>query len=474
MRTTLTSVLILGCAAGAVRAQVYPAQMVIKNGDASGTSTISDLNDPYTNGLNEVGFVASLADNSRAIYAGGTVVFNSSSDPNAVGAEGTMGISDAHDFLYSPTYSGADAVYTASGVLLKDGDPAPGFPGTFSTFNSRPRMMANGTAVWIGGTGLTVGGSTNQRVMYKNPTPATPGATVPVFAGGHLVGTEAVTAQGIGFAYDMSDNAAHYINVVNLGVSTATDLTILVDGVTIAAREGGTTGQGDAWQNFGGVGVNNSGQFVYSGDTNGATATDGFVAGPTGILLREGSSIAGKTYSGAIDSVSINNNGMVAFIADTGGTTEALFRAPLNDFSQAVLLLETGAGIDTDGDTVADYTVTDFNASLTIAPGLDLPDDGSVYVNVDISSPGGAALGKAIIRLGAPNGPSCDSIDFNNDTLFPDTADIDDFLSVFSGGPCSTDPAPGCNDIDFNNDTLFPDTTDIDSLLSVFSGGPCL
>ncbi len=70
--------------------------------------------------------------------------------------------------------------------------------------------------------------------------------------------------------------------------------------------------------------------------------------------------------------------------------------------------------------------------------------------------------------------PQCDSIDFNNDGLFPDTADIDDFLSVFSGGPCSTDPDPGCSDVDFNNDGLFPDTADIDSLLSVFSGGPCL
>ncbi|MFO0832935.1 MAG: hypothetical protein U0637_13980 [Phycisphaerales bacterium] len=64
----------------------------------------------------------------------------------------------------------------------------------------------------------------------------------------------------------------------------------------------------------------------------------------------------------------------------------------------------------------------------------------------------------------------CDSIDYNGDGLFPDTADIDDFLSVFSGGPCSTGT---CGDIDFNNDGLFPDTLDIDSLLSVFSGGPC-
>ncbi|HEX2837525.1 MAG TPA: hypothetical protein VHN77_05305 [Phycisphaerales bacterium] len=66
---------------------------------------------------------------------------------------------------------------------------------------------------------------------------------------------------------------------------------------------------------------------------------------------------------------------------------------------------------------------------------------------------------------------SCDSIDYNGDGLFPDTQDIDDFLSVFSGGPCSTGT---CGDIDFNNDGLFPDTSDIDSLLSVFSGGACV
>jgi hypothetical protein len=66
----------------------------------------------------------------------------------------------------------------------------------------------------------------------------------------------------------------------------------------------------------------------------------------------------------------------------------------------------------------------------------------------------------------------CDSIDFNNDGLFPDTQDIDDFLSVFSGGTCSNDP--NCNDVDFNNDGLFPDTLDIDALLSVFIGGGCL
>ncbi len=73
--------------------------------------------------------------------------------------------------------------------------------------------------------------------------------------------------------------------------------------------------------------------------------------------------------------------------------------------------------------------------------------------------------------VGADAPEGCDSIDFNGDGLFPDTADIDDFLSVFSGGSCSTGT---CGEVDFNNDGLFPDTADIDSLLSVFSGGVCL
>ena len=70
-----------------------------------------------------------------------------------------------------------------------------------------------------------------------------------------------------------------------------------------------------------------------------------------------------------------------------------------------------------------------------------------------------------------PATTGCDSIDFNADGLLPDTLDVDDFLSVFSGGPCSTG---ACGDIDFNNDGLFPDTQDVDALLSVFSGGACV
>ncbi len=69
-----------------------------------------------------------------------------------------------------------------------------------------------------------------------------------------------------------------------------------------------------------------------------------------------------------------------------------------------------------------------------------------------------------------PPPPVCDTIDFNGDGLFPDTQDITDFISVFSGAPC---PTGTCADIDFNNDGLFPDTQDITDLVNVFGGGTC-
>jgi hypothetical protein len=69
-------------------------------------------------------------------------------------------------------------------------------------------------------------------------------------------------------------------------------------------------------------------------------------------------------------------------------------------------------------------------------------------------------------------GPTCDSIDVNNDGSSFDPQDIDAFLSVFSEGPCIPAGA-ACNDIDFNNDGSLFDPCDIDSFLLVFSEGPC-
>ncbi|MFO0833118.1 MAG: hypothetical protein U0637_14900 [Phycisphaerales bacterium] len=96
--------------------------------------------------------------------------------------------------------------------------------------------------------------------------------------------------------------------------------------------------------------------------------------------------------------------------------------------------------------------------------------------------------GSTVIGVGRMNGSTfdrlfvlrrhlvCDPVDFNGDSIFPDSADIADFLSVFSGSVCAGQEVgdPPCNtDIDFNNDAVTPDAQDIADLIRAFAGGSC-
>jgi hypothetical protein len=62
----------------------------------------------------------------------------------------------------------------------------------------------------------------------------------------------------------------------------------------------------------------------------------------------------------------------------------------------------------------------------------------------------------------------CDSIDFNNNTIFPESQDLIDFFTVLAGADC-----PTCNDIDFNNNDVFPEEQDIIDFLTALAGGTC-
>jgi hypothetical protein len=92
-------------------------------------------------------------------------------------------------------------------------------------------------------------------------------------------------------------------------------------------------------------------------------------------------------------------------------------------------------------------------------------------VTVRVGSTSAAQSGTATLRLTClPAGPVCNDLDFNNDGLFPDDADLVEFLTVLSGGACSTGD---CDSIDFNNDGLFPDDNDLVTFLRVLAGGEC-
>jgi hypothetical protein len=141
----------------------------------------------------------------------------------------------------------------------------------------------------------------------------------------------------------------------------------------------------------------------------------------------------------------------------------------------ASVTLDGSASFDPDG-TIISYQWREGNVNLT----------GSIASPTAVVS---LAVGEHIITLRVRDNNNvitqdnvtvtvvppagCNDIDFNNDTLFPDDADLIDFLSVLAGGPCSSDPAPGCDGIDFNNDGLFPDDADLVDFLRVLAGQPC-
>lgn len=460
MNTKRSLVLALAGASSAVAWGQIPAGIVARVGDPLDGSTISTLNAPFTNGFGQVGFVAALADASRSIWIGSGSVFNSNDAiPDLLtGGESTMGISDEGGFIYSPSFNGNDAVYTHLGLLLAEGSTAPGLPGMFSSFNSRPTMTANGAANWIAGFTATPGGASAGRVFYTAPG-AHPSNTTAVLKSGDIVAGFPIGTSGIGFAYDVSPNNQHRIVHLTLNTgSTTNDTCIWVNG-NVIARESLPNGQGDNWQNFSAMGINNFGQFVFTGDTDGTTASDAFIAVNGQIVLREGNLVGGVTLTGSSRWISIDNFGHVAFIHDTSAG-ESLFYGDAANLTSAVVVATVGANLDTNGDGTGDHTLADFKASATIGPGLDIAEDAQVFVEVDLNN--GTSTFEAIIQFNLGQDECGCTGDMNGDGIV-DLTDLTLFLSSF-GTIAPGIPIP-CADIDGDGDV---DIVDLALFLAAF------
>ena len=416
----------LGCAlavlaaAAPAAAQPVPADLIALDGQPppGETDPIASLNSPFTDGNGVVGFTGAVTpaaggSGNFVWYDAGVVWFNADALPGntLTGAEGTMGVGDAGQFIYSPSVDGDDAVWTHNGLLLADTMPAPGFPpGTTNTFNSRPQMGPSGRAYWVSGFNETGGTATQGRMLYTS-SDSTPGNITVVLRSDDLVGGFPIDRPaGIGFDYEFSDDGLHHIQELVLDTgSTANDAVIYVDGAVVA-QEGSAAGgglPGENWAAFDVVSINNAGDHIFSGDTSGLTATDEFIAYNAVIALREGDTVGGVTLTSAasVQAGSINDIGQAVHLwSVSGGIEHLFFAADASDLATGVRLLSTDDLIDVDGDLVGDFTVDDFNASTVIGPGLDLAEDGFVYVEVDlipVAPPLGGVL-EAIIRLGLP------------------------------------------------------------------------
>lgn len=448
----LPGAIVSGASAGAL-ATAVAVEGTPTPGSAGALVTV--LNDPFTTTDGRVAFTGAvdtgLGGNNNFVWFDGAIVWlNSDALPTVLGgAESTMGIGDGGEWIYSPSIDTLDGVWGDQGEILKEEDPAPGYDKQFISFCSRPQMNADGAATWISGITFPQGGGTIFRTLYVD-------GVVFIDAGTAVDGEIISNAGGLGFAYDFSRNGINLIlKAVIDGPTTSNDVMIVNRG--IAAREGDPNGSGDNWQGFGDCKINDAGDYVFSGDSSGAVATDGFVALNSVIIQREGDLIDGLgTLSGNPSAVAINDLDQVAYIWGSSGGEALVLRSPnVAGGVDTSVLLKVGDPVDLDGDGFADGTLDDFNAASTVVgPGLDLPRQCRVCVNVDATDSTGTPV-EAVVCIGLPAAPGL--VDLNGDGVV-DGADLGLLLSQFGG--------PGI--ADFNCDGIV-DGADLGILLAAWS-----
>jgi hypothetical protein len=417
---------------------LVPATLIVRDGDTppGAPGAVTALNAPFTNGDGEVGFTGSAGENF-VWFDTGITWLSSDAPPGTTlsGAESTMGIGNNGEFIYSPSVNGDDAVWTHNGLLLVENIPAPGYPPpTTGTFNSRPHMLPSGASYWVAGISYTGGTSTEGRVLYTS-SDSTPASITPVIASDDLVGGLPIDRpSGIDFDYQISDDASHHIHVLLLDTGSTTDDGIVyVDG-NIIARETFPSGGGDNWDNFDVVTINNDGNYLFSGDTDGATTSDEFIAYNGTIAMREGDTVAGVplTSTASVRAASLNNLGRAAYIWNASGIGEVLFYAcDASDLAgSSIEVLRTNDELDLDATPGADALVTDFNASSAVGPGLWLAEDGQIFVELDLDF--GTGDLEATVALDAP---SCavDHLVINEIDYDQPSTDIAEFLEIYNG-----------------------------------------
>ncbi len=386
-----------------------PVTVVLQAGDmpdGGGGAMVDILNSPFTDGGGRVGFNGSLTDGDRFIWYDDGIIFLDSSieDFNLTSGESTMGVSNSAGFIYSPSVDGDDSVWSHNGLVQREDVQAPGFPdGTTNTFNSRPTMLPGGEAFWVSGFNESGGTSTEGRVLYTSPTASSSDIAVVLRSDDMVSGLPIDRPSGIGFDYQISDNGLHHIHdlVMDTG-STADDGAIYVDGALVA-REGQPNGDGANWGNFDAVSINNLGNYLFSGDDDGATTGDEFLAYNGAIAVREGDTLDGVTLtsSASVLGASLNNAGWAVHAWNRSGGDEFLFVAcDATDLASSLVVVATGDELDVDQDGSGDATLTDLGISSVVGPGLWLAEDGRVFVNVELDFGGGEI--EAIIALGLP------------------------------------------------------------------------
>lgn len=285
-----------------------------------------------------------------------------------------MGISDAGSLTYSPTIDPGDSVFVDDTPILVDGQAFGDDPANpFASFGSRPGMTANGKPWFIGGVTNEAGGSTQNRFLWIGDQIVLEGGDS---VGGGLPNIRTM-ASSIAFDTRVSDTGNSYITEVNVDTGLTSDDNVIVingqalsiggslvqEATAVPASVGGQGGEN--WDNFDRLGITDAGQYLITGDTDGATSSDEFLLVNGQIALREGDSLAGGNLVSTIENAQMNEAGdwAATWGVDFGnGEQEALI-------ANGELVLSEGDQIDWNGDGIID--ANDLGATIDGFTGTD-------------------------------------------------------------------------------------------------------
>ncbi|MCX4247504.1 DUF4215 domain-containing protein [Paraliomyxa miuraensis] len=376
--------------AGPASAAVVPGRIVLQSGDPIGGTMVTDVGHPFVNAAGEVAFVGNLDDGDHYVFVGNASVWLGSDDAMATldAIEQTMDTDGAGHFVYAPDVDGLDGVYTDAGVLAVVGQPAVGFPmGATYTFHASPSMNADGAIYWVAGIDTSGDMNTDARAFYRT-LDGTPASTELLLASGDMVGGLTLDAFGIELEYMLSEDGAHGIQMLNATGDIASDDFVWVDGA-IVARELDPNGTFDNWDNFDIVAINANGHYLFTGDTDGVTETDEFMAYDATIVVREGDVLAGVPLLGpaTMRFVALSDFDQAAYgwayVTPTGTHETVFFACSAADIvgTTQVVFTTFDDELDVDGDGAGDFTITDL-ALNTPTPTRAMGNTPFVYVEL--------------------------------------------------------------------------------------------
>ena len=288
--------------------------------------------------------------------------------------ESFHGISNGGAPIYSASCTvgqqgGVDTVWLGDNLVAAEGLAHPSLPGQYWNFTSRPGCLSTGTPYFAGGLTTTPFGNTELRGLFLGGG----GATVLALGGDPVPGLPEPLhpTAGVSFDFRVSADGSNYLYDATMegpGVTSGTDVAMVRNGVALflggARVQEGTTvppsvgGNGtERWNDFDFCGVNDAGDYMFTGRTSGAGGAE-FVVLNGQIAHRAGDLLDGRVLTGNIENAVLNENGDYAFVwdFDTGaGSAEGLW-------VNGALLAQEGQAVDWDGDGIVDpdYVVTGF------------------------------------------------------------------------------------------------------------------